>query len=70
MELRQGMRVYVEGDASMICTASYTVRIASFATVVDEPDPTDDYVLLSIDKVAGDRNAWVYVRKDALKENK
>ena len=66
MNLIQGMRVYIEGDASEICTEDYTVKIASMATVVDEPEPDNDYVLLSIDKIGGDRNAWVYVRKDAL----
>lgn len=68
MELRQGARVYVDGDAAEICTADYTVRNASMATVTEEPDPRDDYVRLSIDKIGGDRNAVVYVRKNALKD--
>ena len=60
---KQGQRVYVEGDAPEICTANYLTRISSLATVIDEPDPTDDYVKLSIDKVGNERNAWVYVKK-------
>ena len=67
MTLIQGQRVFVEGDASEICTADYTVRISSWATVVDEPEPEDDYVLLSIDKIGGDRNAWVYVKKNCVR---
>lgn len=68
MEFRQGQRVYVEGDALEICTADYTARIASMATVVDEPDPRDDYVLLSVDRIGGDRNAWVYCLKKSVRE--
>ncbi len=67
MEFRQGQRVYVEGDAVEICTADYTVMIASMATVVDEPDPSDDYVCLSIDKIGGDRDARVYCLKKSVR---
>lgn len=64
---QQGQRVYVEGDAPEICTADYRCRIASMATVIDEPEPDDDYIKLSIDKVGSDRNAWVYVKKTAVR---
>ena len=67
MSFREGERVYVEGDAPEICTAGYMVKIASWATVVDTPDPNDKYVLLMIDKIGGDRNAWVYVLKDKVR---
>lgn len=63
MDFMKGQRVFVEGDGQEICTADYTVRISSWATVVDDPDPADDYVLLSIDKAGNDRDAWVYVLK-------
>lgn len=66
MSFREGERAYVDGDAPEICTAGYTVKIASCATVVDTPDPDDEYVLLSIDEVGGDHNAWVYVLKDKV----
>lgn len=68
MEFRQGQRVYVEGDALEICTADYTAMIASMATVKEEPDPRDDYVRLSIDKIGGDRNAVVYCLKKSIRE--
>lgn len=67
MELIKGLRVYVEGDAAEICTADYTARVSSWATVTDEPDPSDDYVRLSIDKIGSDRNAVVYVKKSCVR---
>ena len=68
MEFIKGQRVFVEGDAVEICTASYTARVSSWATVTEEPDPRDDYVRLSIDKIGSDRNAVVYVKKSSVKE--
>lgn len=70
MEFIQGQRVYVEGDGNEICTANYISKISSWATVVDEPAPEDEYVLLNIDKVGEDRNAWVYVLKTSVKHKR
>ena len=67
MDFRQGQRVFVEGDASEICTANYTTRVSSSATVVDEPNPDDEYILLNIDKIGGDRHVWVYVLKSSVR---
>ncbi len=69
MEFERGQRVYVEGDAPEICTASYTVSVASWATVVDGAGKDDDYVLLSIDEIGGDKNVWVYVKRDKVRLN-
>jgi len=67
MMRERGKRVYVEGDGADICTADYKCHISSWATVIDAPDPDNEYILLSIDRVGSDRDAWVYVKKTAVR---
>lgn len=67
MQFYEGMMVYIEGDAAAITTSDYTCRVASPALIVDTPDLNDDYVLVSIEEIDGDHNAWVYVQKTAVR---
>ena len=67
MDFTMGQTVYVEGDAAAITTSDYTCRVASPAIVVDDPDPESEYILLSIDSIDGDHNAWVYVKKNYVR---
>lgn len=66
-EFRKGMVVYIEGDAAAITTSDYTCRMATTARIVDEPDESDDYVLVNADEIDGDHNVWIYVLKTAVR---
>lgn len=64
--MKLGDRVWVSGDSAELWIDAYNVRVATAATVVEEPAPNTKKILLILDSIDGDVNACCRVRKNKV----
>ena len=64
--MKLGDRVWVSGDSAELWIDDYNVRVATAATIVEEPAPNTKKILLILDSIDGDVNAGCRVRKNKV----
>lgn len=64
--MKLGDRVWVSGDSAELWIDDYNVRVATAATVVEEPAKNAKKILLILDSIDGDVNVCCRVRKNKV----
>jgi hypothetical protein len=65
--MKQGDRVYIEGDSSELWIEDYNVRVSTYGILMETPKKNAKKVLVTLDWIDGESNVCCRVRRSKIK---